>query len=89
MHGTGTALGDPIEVGSFGEVVLAEGCEGSSLTCGGAKANLGHRESTAGMVGLLVLSLRLAAPNAQLRLLNPHVRSAMCTACCARHVAHC
>ncbi|MDC0525474.1 polyketide synthase dehydratase domain-containing protein [bacterium] len=79
-HGTGTALGDPIEAGSLAAALLAERRAGELLACGGIKANLGHVESTAGVSGLLRLAMSVACaeapPNAQLRALNPHVRSA-------------
>ena len=69
-HGTGTALGDPIEAGSLAAAVLAEQRPRDALACGGAKANLGHGESTAGVSGLLRLALGVtcgkAPPNAQL-----------------------
>ena len=79
-HGTGTPLGDPIETGSLSAAVLAEQRPGDAVVCASIKANLGHGESTAGVSGLLRLALGLAhgetPPNAQLRALNPHVRSA-------------
>ena len=74
-HGTGTALGDPIETGAMSASVLSgeRGC----LTIGGVKANIGHAESAAGMTGLLKLVAvgggAVAAPNAQLCVLNSHV----------------
>ena len=58
-HGTGTALGDPIEVGSLAAAVLAERGAGSALALGGVKGNLGHTESTAGATGMLALMLGL------------------------------
>ena len=74
-HGTGTALGDPIEAGSLVAAVLAR--RELPLAVGGVKANIGHAEPAAGMTGLLKLAVGLwrgeAAPNAQLRSLNPHV----------------
>ena len=80
-HGTGTALGAPIEAGSLVAAVLAEQRPVDALVCGGIKANLGHGESTAGMSGLLQMALGVvngeASPNAQLRVLNPHVRGRM------------
>jgi len=74
-HGTGTALGDPIEAGSFVAAVLAD--RESPLPVVALKANIGHAEPAAGMTGLLKLAIELrsvaTAPNGQLRLLNPHV----------------
>ena len=74
-HGTGTALGDPIETGSLVGAVLTE--RDAPLAVSGIKANIGHAEPAAGMTGLLKLALGLqegeAVPNAKLRSLNPHV----------------
>eukprot|EP00966_Prymnesium_polylepis_P114680 2650255-Prymnesium_polylepis.1 len=78
-HGTGTALGDPIEAGSLvGAVLVSCGVAPTSpLALGGVKANVGHAEAAAGMTGLIKLVVALgcgeAAPNTQLRSLNPHV----------------
>ena len=78
-HGTGTALGDPIEAGSLAGAVLSSREE--ALAMGSVKANSGHAEPAAGISGLLVLACglgqALAAPNAQLRVLNPHVGVAL------------
>merc|ERR1712185_617466 len=81
-HGTGTALGDPIEAGSLSAVVGSQAeSEAGVLAVGGIKANVGHAEPAAGMTGLLKLALELrrseAVPNAQLRSLNPHVGQAL------------
>ena len=81
-HGTGTALGDPIEAGSLvGAVLTARDPTSEPLSVGGVKANIGHAEPAAGMTGLLKLAVGLkasdAAPNAQLRLMNPHVYTTM------------
>ena len=87
-HGTGTALGDPIEAGSLAGAVLSSRGEASpALPVGSVKANSGHAEPAAGISGLLVLACGLAqaqaAPNAQLRLLNPHVGAALRGVVCA------
>ena len=77
-HGTGTALGDPIEAGAL---VTVHKEQKFPLHVGGIKANIGHAEPAAGMTGLLKLVLSLgegaAAPNAQLHALNPHVEAAL------------
>ena len=82
-HGTGTALGDPIEAGSLCKAVLCRRestCRGA-VCIGGGKANWGHSEPVAGLSGLLKLAVEmesgLASPNAHLRVLNPHVGCAL------------
>lgn len=76
-HGTGTALGDPIEVGSV-RAVFRKHPTGLPITSG--KTHLGHLESTAGSVGLLktLVSLLLMAepPNVHLCELNAHIEIA-------------
>ena len=76
-HGTGTALGDPIEMGSLVAVIVA--ARETPLPLGGVKANIGHAEPAAGMTGLIKLTFGLwlgkAAPNAQLRVLNALLKS--------------
>ncbi len=52
-HGTGTSLGDPIEVQALAEVYgRGRGAE-RPLLLGAAKATLGHLESAAGIAGVL------------------------------------
>ena len=83
-HGTGTMLGDPIETGSLSAAVLSE-CEKPLVVMGG-KANFGHAEPAAGMMGLLKLAAGLSsafgAPNAQLRTFNPFLSSSDKTTGC-------
>ena len=81
-HGTGTALGDPIETGSLVAAVVAARRQGAlALAFSSVKGNLAHGESTAGVTGLLKLSCGLedvrAAANPHLRLLNPKVGGAL------------
>ena len=77
-HGTGTSLGDPIEVGALASVI-SQRSDQSALHS--VKANMGHAESGAGLVGLLslatVMALGRCMPNAQLRILNPHLGSTL------------
>src|SRR4051812_42915388 len=58
-HGTGTALGDPIELDALGQV-FAERDGSAPLVLGAVKTNLGHLESAAGIAGFIktVLSVR-------------------------------
>lgn len=57
-HGTGTALGDPIEVAGLNEVYV--GVPAGSVLLGSVKGNLGHLDAASGLAGLLkaVLSVR-------------------------------
>ncbi len=84
-HGTGTALGDPIEAGSLVAAVLSN--REKVLPVGSVKANVGHAEPAAGMTGLLKLALGVLAsktmPNAQLRSLNAHVYDILYSVTCA------
>ncbi|MEC9464966.1 MAG: SDR family NAD(P)-dependent oxidoreductase, partial [Myxococcota bacterium] len=52
-HGTGTKLGDPIEVQALGAVYGAGRTEANPLQLGTVKTNLGHLESAAGVAGVL------------------------------------
>ncbi len=77
-HGTGTPLGDPIEV-QAADAVYAQGrAQTQPLLIGSAKSNLGHLEAAAGMAGLLkvVLALqhRMVPPSLHAEELNPHIR---------------
>lgn len=70
-HGTGTALGDPIEVGALRAAM--EPRDTSLSTCS-AKCHIGHLEGGAGMAGICkcIVMLRAAGitPNQHLRQLN-------------------
>ena len=75
-HGTGTALGDPIEVEALA-AVLGGARREQPCTLGAVKANIGHLEGAAGIAGLiktvLVLRRRWLPPVANLEKLNPHL----------------
>jgi acyl transferase domain-containing protein len=76
-HGTGTSLGDPIEVQAIGEALGPGHSRDQALMIGSAKTNLGHLESAAGSAGIikLILSLqhRQIPPHLHLKQLNPYI----------------
>lgn len=59
-HGTGTALGDPIEVNALTAVLMEGRSADQACAIGSVKANIGHLEAAAGIAGLIktVLSLQ-------------------------------
>lgn len=58
-HGTGTALGDLIEIAALKEVFSSAGAARSECTLGTLKANVGHLEAAAGIAGLMKVALAL------------------------------
>ncbi|MEO6083082.1 MAG: beta-ketoacyl synthase N-terminal-like domain-containing protein, partial [Umezawaea sp.] len=58
-HGTGTSLGDPIELRALQAVIGKHHAGGAPLLIGSVKTNIGHLESAAGVAGLLKLVLSL------------------------------
>ncbi|WP_127530237.1 AprA-related methyltransferase [Paenibacillus kobensis] len=81
-HGTGTSLGDPVEIGglkeAFAKLSRPEADAPSEPYCGlgSIKTNIGHLEAAAGIAGLLklVVSMRNRTIPASLHFneLNPH-----------------
>ncbi len=53
-HGTGTALGDPVEIGALAQVYGDAGCR-----VGSVKSGIGHLEPAAGIAGLTKVLLQL------------------------------
>ncbi|WP_125717732.1 non-ribosomal peptide synthetase/type I polyketide synthase [Pseudoalteromonas rubra] len=76
-HGTGTELGDPIEVSALAKVYGEGRAPSRPLLLGSAKANIGHLESGAGLAGLIktLLCLNKGQVPAQLHTaqLNAHI----------------
>jgi acyl transferase domain-containing protein len=76
-HGTGTPLGDPIEVDALREVLGAPRPDGAPCVLGAVKTNLGHLEAAAGVAGLIKIVMALQdeqiPPNLHFRGLNPRI----------------
>ncbi len=73
-HGTGTALGDPVEVAGLARVF-----QGATGACalGSVKSNIGHLEAAAGIAGVTKLVLQLEhhrlVPSLHAETLNPAI----------------
>jgi polyketide synthase PksM len=72
-HGTGTELGDPIEI--RGLSAAYDGVASGSVALGSVKGNVGHLESAAGMTGVVKvlkqLEARQLAPSINAQAINP------------------
>lgn len=75
-HGTGTPVGDPIEVSAVGKVFSAHQHDDQRLLIGSVKTNLGHSESASSLTGVMktVLCLENGAIPASvgIKTLNPN-----------------
>src|SRR5262245_48024605 len=58
-HGTGTALGDPIEASALGAAIGKYRAPNDPCVVGSVKANIGHLEAAAGIAGVIKASLCL------------------------------
>ena len=59
-HGTGTALGDPIEIAGLTQAFRAGGAdENGFCAIGSVKTNIGHLDAAAGVAGLIKTALAL------------------------------
>ncbi|NEQ82692.1 MAG: type I polyketide synthase [Moorea sp. SIO2I5] len=76
-HGTGTSLGDPIEVGAIGTVFGKTHSQENPLIVGTVKTNIGHLEVAAGIAGLMKVVLQLQqqkiAPSLHFKQPNPYI----------------
>lgn len=74
-HGTGTRLGDPIEVQALGSVLGCDRRPQSKCVLGSVKTNVGHTEAAAGIAGViktaLALEHRLLPPTLHFQEANP------------------
>ncbi|RYP70067.1 hypothetical protein DL771_005684 [Monosporascus sp. 5C6A] len=76
-HGTGTPVGDPIEVEAIGNVFSPVKAPGEPLYIGSVKTNLGHTESASAIAGIMKVVLALEAgvipPSIGITNLNPRI----------------
>jgi len=79
-HGTGTPLGDPIEVRGLAQAFRDHGDAAPVCALGSLKSNLGHLESAAGIAALtkvlLQLEHRTLVPTLHAEPANPNIRFA-------------
>lgn len=78
-HGTGTPLGDPIELAAVRAVYAAPDARVTPLWVSSIKTNIGHTEAAAGIAGLLkaALCIQKAAivPHLHFHALNPEIEA--------------
>ncbi len=76
-HGTGTKLGDPIEVEALSHVFRQTKATDKPCYVTSVKANVGHMETVSGVAGLikvlLLMQHEMIAPQLHLKSLNPRI----------------
>ncbi len=76
-HGTGTALGDPVEITGLGNAFKSYAVENQNCAIGSIKSNIGHLEAAAGVVSvskaLLQMKRRQLAPSLHCSELNEFI----------------
>ncbi|HEX6969589.1 MAG TPA: SDR family NAD(P)-dependent oxidoreductase [Micromonosporaceae bacterium] len=76
-HGTGTSLGDPIEIEGLRQAFAKDPTSEGGCAVGSVKSNIGHLESAAGIAGLtkvlLQLRYRELVPSLHSTRINPHL----------------
>lgn len=78
-HGTGTPLGDPIEIGSVTETLGYNRTSNNPLYLGAVKRNIGHTEAAAGIASIIKSVLCLQhkqIPALKVNQLNPKINLA-------------
>ncbi|WPB73360.1 beta-ketoacyl synthase N-terminal-like domain-containing protein [Archangium violaceum] len=75
-HGTGTSLGDPLELAALAEVLAGRHLRDVPLLLGSVKTNFGHLEAAAGVTGLIKAILAVhhgrVPPHLHFREPNPY-----------------
>lgn len=76
-HGTGTPLGDPIEMDALRSVFGKKRTNGMRCWIGSVKTNIGHLEAAAGIAGLIKTAMAMGQekipPNLHFKSLNPRI----------------
>lgn len=74
MHGTGTKLGDPIEVNAIINTYCKDRSDDNTLRIGSVKSNIGHLEAGAGIASVIkiLLSLKHNLIPSNLHFINPN-----------------
>ncbi|MBU2453753.1 MAG: SDR family NAD(P)-dependent oxidoreductase, partial [Proteobacteria bacterium] len=76
-HGTGTFLGDPIEITGLVNAYKKDTLDTQFCSIGSVKSNIGHAESAAGIAGLTKVLLQLKykqiVPSLHSKVLNPNI----------------
>ncbi|MBN9228888.1 MULTISPECIES: beta-ketoacyl synthase N-terminal-like domain-containing protein [Legionella] len=76
-HGTGTFLGDPIEIQALGEIVGKNRAPEKPCWISSVKTNVGHLEPAAGIVSIIKVALALKhgfiPPHLNFSQANPHI----------------
>ncbi|WP_042206752.1 SDR family NAD(P)-dependent oxidoreductase [Paenibacillus durus] len=77
-HGTGTVLGDPIEVNALTKAYSEFTQDRQYCSIGSAKSNIGHLEAAAGIAGLTKVLLQMKngqlVPSLHAEVTNPNIR---------------
>lgn len=76
-HGTGTPIGDPLEVSAMNNVLASHGAD-QPIVLGSVKSGIGHQEAAAGIAGLLKASVSVRSgkvgPQGWLEEINPALK---------------
>lgn len=76
-HGTGTAVGDPIEASAIGAAFRNQRDRSEALYIGAVKTNIGHSEAASGIAGIvkaiMVLERGIIPPNFGYEHANPRI----------------
>ena len=77
-HGTGTAVGDPIETHGLGEALGLHRLKDRPLLIGSVKSNMGHLEAASGVAGMVkalhCIIHRVVPPTIHLETPNPKIK---------------